>query len=465
MTQAPDISTDDPRGELEGLIAARDYAAVKARAAQMETHDLAELLAEMQGEDMAVVFRLLPRDLAAETLGNLASEQQEKLVSLMSSERQTAILNDMAPDERTDLLEELPGEVARRLINTLRGDERVIAQRLLAYPEDSIGRLMTPEYVAAKADWTVRQVFDHIRQVGGETETLNVIFVVDADWRLRGKVSLEQLVLAEPDSTVADIMDPQPPSLQAADDQEASVEIVKKYDAVALPVVDSRQTLVGIVTVDDVLDVAEEETTEDFQKMAGMGPLEYSYFSTGFGAMILKRLPWLIMLLMAQLLTTLALTSFQIVPLFAALVIFMPLINSPAGNTGSQMAGLMLRGLAVQEVTLKDWRRVLLREILRGLAIGIILAGLGYVAAHLFGSLLHGTEAPESINSIATSIAIAIVAAVTMANVLGAMLPFVFKRVGLDPAVTSGPFIASMMDVLGVVVYFTTASLMLARMN
>ena len=464
MTQSPDISAEDLRSELERLIEAGNLAALKARASEIETHDLAELLGEMDGEDMAVVFRLLPRDLAADTLGNLETEQREKLISLMSSDRLAGILNDMAPDERTELLEELPGEVARKLINTLRGNERVIAQRLLAYPADSIGRLMTPEYVAAKADWTVRQVFDHIREVGGEKETLNVIFVVDADWKLQGELSLEQLVLAEPDRTVADIMDPRPPALQAADDQESAVDIVKKYDVVALPVVDSRQTLVGIVTVDDVLDVAEEETTEDFQKMAGMGPLEYSYFSTGFGAMIIKRLPWLIMLLMAQMLTTLALTSYQVVPLFAALVIFMPLINSPAGNTGSQMAGLMLRGLALQEVVLRDWRRVLLREVLRGLAIGIILACLGYMAAHLFGSLLHTAES-GSINTIATSVAIAIAAAVTMANVIGAMLPFFFKRVGLDPAVTSGPFIASMMDVLGIVVYFTTASLMLAKMS
>ncbi len=464
MTQPSDIPPADPRGELERLIEAGDYAALKARAGEIETHDLAELLSDMDGQDVAVVFRLLSRDLAADTLGNLEPEQQETLIGLMGSDHLTAILNDMAPDERTYLLEELPGDVARKLINTLRGDEREIAQRLLAYPEHSIGRLMTPEYVAVRADWTIETVFAHIRKVGRDTETLHVIFVVDADWRLRGELDLEQIVLAEPDQIVADIMDPRPPALQATDDQEQSVEIVKKYDALVLPVVDSRQTMVGIVTVDDVLDVAEEETTEDFQKMAGMGPLEYSYFSTSFGAMIVKRLPWLVMLLMAQLLTTLALTSFQVVHLFAALVIFMPLINSPAGNAGSQMAGLMLRGLAVQEVALRDWRRVLLREVLRGLTLGIILAALGYAAAHLFGSLLHAAE-PEDINSIATSVAIAIATAVTMANVLGAMLPFFFKRVGLDPAVTSGPFIASMMDVLGIVVYFTTASLMLARMN
>jgi len=464
MTQVSNIPAKDLREELQRLIQAGDYAAVKACAADIETHDLADLLSQMQGEDVAVVFRLLPRDLAAETLGNMESEQREKLVSLMSSERLAAILNDMAPDERTELLEELPGEVARELINTLRGDQREIAQRLLGYPEDSIGRLMTPEYVAVKADWTVRQVFDHIRQVGGEKETLNVIFVVGDHWKLRGELSLEQLVLAQPDQVVADIMEPQLTALQATDDQESAVEIVRKYDAFALPVIDSRETLVGIVTVDDILDVVEEETTEDFQKMTGMGPLEYSYFSTGFGTMLVRRLPWLIMLLMAQTLTTVALTTYQVVPLFAALVIFVPLINSPAGNTGSQVAGLMLRGLAVREVVLKDWTRVLLKELLRGLTMGVVLAGLGFVAAHFFGPLLHGTEA-ANVNNIAISVAIAITIAVTLANVIGAMLPFFFKKIGLDPAVTSGPFIASMMDVMGIIVYFTTASLMLASMH
>ncbi|MHC4563396.1 MAG: magnesium transporter [Planctomycetota bacterium] len=456
--------------DIEQLIEAKDVAALKAMVASMETHDLADLLAELAGEDMAVVFRLLPHDLAVETLGNLESDQREQLISLMSSNRLTAILNDMAPDERTELLEELPGTVARQLINTLRGEERIIAERLLAYNEDSIGRRMTPEYVAVKADWTIREVFDHIRTVGGEKETLNVIFVVDAEWKPQGQLSLEQIVLADPARIVADIMAPLPAALQAADDQESAVEIVKKYDTLALPVVDSRNALVGIVTVDDVLDVAEEEDTEDFQKMAGMAALEYSYFSTGFFTMVGKRLPWLMLLLLAQMLTTLALTRFQMgfeqPLLFVALVVFMPLINSPAGNTGSQVAGMMIRGLAVREVTPGDWHRVLLRELGRGLAMGLILAAMGYGAAMVFGPLLgDGGTVGGSLQQIAMSVAVAITAAVTLANIVGSMLPFFFKMVGLDPAVTSGPFIASTMDVLSIVIYFSTASALLVTLT
>ena len=311
---------------------------------------------------------------------------------------------------------------------------------------------MTPEYLAVRSDWTVEMVFRHIRKVAASKETLNVMYVVDRNWKLLDGISLERLVLAEPDQTVQELMDEQVAALTAGEDQEAAVEIFKKYDAVALPVVDSQGVLVGIVTHDDVFDVAEEENTEDFQRMAGMEPLEYSYFGTSFFAMLSKRLPWLLLLLAAQTLTTVALTKFNRLAEFAVLVLFMPLINSPAGNTGSQMAGLMIRGLAVQEMGIGDWRRVLLRELARGLALGASLALVGFVAVLLFGRPVE----------IAVSVALAMVVAVALANLTGSMLPFLFKRLGLDPAVTSAPFIASLMDVSGIVIYFSIATAVLA---
>jgi magnesium transporter len=219
-------------------------------------------------------------------------------------------------------------------------------------------------------------------------------------------------------------------------------------------VVDGKGTLVGIVTFDDVMDVQEEESTEDFQKITGMVPLEESYFAAGFWRMFRKRLPWLVLLLGAQMLTTIALTGFSALPLFAVMVVFMPLINSPAGNAGSQMAGLMIRGLAVQEIELRDWFRVLGRELIRGLAFGLLLAGLGYAAALVFCRFLPGAEQADP-HTIAAAVALAMLVAVTLANLVGSMLPFVFKRLGLDPAVTSGPFIASVMDVTGIMIYFS----------
>jgi magnesium transporter len=222
---------------------------------------------------------------------------------------------------------------------------------------------------------------------------------------------------------------------------------------VALPVVDSQHILVGIVTHDDVLDLAEEEDTEDMQMMAGMAALEESYFSSGFLRMLRKRMPWLIMLLCAQMFTTIALAGFQTLPLFVVLVVFMPLINSPAGNTGSQMAGLMIRGLAVQEVLMEHWHRVLAREALRGLSFGLLLGTLGYVAALMFARIMPDASQANPYD-VALAVSIAMASVVTLANIIGSMLPFVFKRIGLDPAVTSGPFIASLMDVTGICIYF-----------
>ena len=325
----------------------------------------------------------------------------------------------------------------------------------MGYPEDSIGRLMTPEYVAIQADWDVERVLAHLREVAPTKETLNVIYVVDDKWKLQDELRLEQLILAEPQTRVAELMDEQGGSLEASDDREEAIEVFRKYDAIALPVVDGQGILVGIVTHDDVIDVVDEEVTEDFQKMAGMAALEYSYFGTDFWAMIGKRLPWLLLLLAAQTLATVTLTQFHSLTEFAVLVLFMPLINSPAGNTGSQMAGLMIRALAVQEMDLGDWARVLSRELIRGLTLGMVLGGIGYVTVLLFGR-------PPGI---AMSVAFAMTAAVTLANLIGSMLPFFFKRIGVDPAVTSGPFIASLMDVSGIAIYFTIATAILAALR
>ena len=438
---------DDIQGLIRSHVEAKDFAAVKALIREIGVHDLIELIAELPEDDSAMMFRLLPHDQAADAFGDLPIERQEDLLDHLSSERVATILNEMPPDERTELLEELPGQVAQRLLSTLRGDQLKIARSLLNYPEDSIGRLMTPEYVAVRPDWSIDGVFEHIRHVGPDKETLNVIYVVDDKSCLLDEITLGQLVLADRQATVADLMDEQVASLVAGDDQESAIDDFKKYEAVALPVVNRQGVLVGIVTVDDVMDVAEEEDTEDFQKMAGMAALEYSYFGTSFGAMLRKRLPWLVMLLLAQTLTTVTLTQFHGLAEFVVLVLFMPLINSPAGNTGSQMAGLMIRALAVQEMDLGDWTRVLSRELVRGLTLGLVLGGIGYVTVLLFGR-------PPGI---ALSVAFAMTVAVTLANLLGSMLPFFFKRVGLDPAVTSGPFIASLMDVSGILIYFSIA--------
>ncbi len=456
--------------DIRAMIDQKEFAALKSRISEMEIHDLTELLSELEGDELAICFRLLPLQMSADVFGDLPIERQEELISMLSTERVASILSDMPPDERTELLEELPGQLAQRLLSTLRGEEQQIARNLLAYPEESVGRLMTPEYVAVREDWTVEQVFSHLRQVSSDKETLNVIYVVDDRSRLLDELTLEQLVLAEPGAVVRDLMDSQVAPLHANDDREAVIDDFKKYDAVALPVVDSQGVLVGIVTHDDVLDVVEEKNTEDFQKITGMGPLEYSYFGTSFAGMLRKRLPWLLLLLVAQMMTTMVLTSFHGMLLFGVLVVFMPLVNSPAGNTGSQMAVLMIRSLAVQEINMRDWSRVLRRELGRGATMGVALGVMGFVAATIFAPFLVTDEVPAGqfeahSQRIAFSVALAITLAVTLGNVIGSMLPFFFKRVGLDPAVTSGPFIASLMDVSGILIYFGIATGVLAALQ
>jgi len=449
---------------IEQLIEVKDFATLKSVIAQMEVHERTDLLTELEGAELAMVFRLLPSEDAADIFGDLPLELQEELIDTLSSERMTSILNDMPPDERTELLEELPGQLTQRLLASLRGEELKIARQLLNYPEESIGRLMTPEYMAIGPDWKIPEVFAHMRKVGEGKETFNIVYVIDAQSKLIDEVSLEQLVLAEPEETVADLLDGHVAFLRASEDQEEAIDEFKKYEAVALPVVNSQGILVGIVTHDDVLDVQEEEDTEDFQRVTGMDPLEYSYFGTNFLAMIRKRLPWLAMLLLIQTLTTLTMASFNQMHLFVILVIFVPLINSPAGNTGSQMAGLMIRGLAVAEIELSDWSKVLKHELLRGLVMGLVLAVMGFGAAYLIAPLAGTADSPlspEQLPQIALAVSLAITLAVTMANLIGSMLPFAFKRVGLDPAVTSGPFIASIMDVSAILVYFSIATAIL----
>ncbi|MBS3734776.1 MAG: magnesium transporter [Phycisphaerae bacterium] len=446
--------------DIDALVEARDFAGLKAVLRDMDPVDAAELIGELSGDALTMTFRLLPHEMATDVFWRLEIDRQEALITELSSDRAAALVRDMAPDDRTELLEELPGEVAQRLLSHLRGEDLRTAQSLLAYPPESIGRLMTPEYAAVRPDWTVEQVLAHIRQVAPSKETLNVTYVIDDHGVLLDELPLEQIVLASPDRRVEQLMDRTFAALSATDDQEAAIELFKKYDAVALPVVDRKGVLVGIVTFDDALDVAEEESTEDFQKMTAMEPLDGGYFATGFGRILLKRAPWLGLLLMAQILTTVALTSFHGLELFAVLVVFVPLVNSPAGNAGAQMAGLMIRGLALEEIDVRDWGRVVSRELLRGLTLGVVLGAIGYVAAYAFAPWAgaQGGMLPR----IAVSVALAIAVAVTLANIVGAMLPFAFNKLGLDPAVTSGPFLASVMDVSGICIYFAIATALLA---
>lgn len=446
--------------EIEELIEARDFAALREALADLPAADIADIFADLPPERVAVIFRILPREKATEVFEYLPVEAQESALRALGQEQVAAVLNDMAPDDRTALLEEIPGEAAQRLINLLSPDERRVAVRLLGYPEESIGRRMTPDYVALRQDWTISHVFSHIRQVGKDKETLNVVFVTDERGHLIDDIRLRDIVLADPNETVADIMDGHYAFLRANDDQEEAVRAFKKYDRSALPVVDSTNTLVGIVTVDDVLDVAEKEETEDVQKMGAVEALDAPYFETPFVTMVRKRAFWLLALFVGELFTASAMGYFHD-ELAKALVLmmFVPLIVSSGGNAGSQGGSLIIRAMALGEVTIGDWWRIMQREVMSGLALGSILGVVAVLRIALWPWRMEMYG--EHYLLIGFAVGTSVVGVVLWGTISGSMLPILLRRIGLDPAVSSAPFVATLVDVTGLIIYFLTAKVIL----
>jgi magnesium transporter len=320
---------------------------------------------------------------------------------------------------------------------------------------------MTTNYVRIKKDWTVNRSFEHIRKHGRDAETVNVIYVVDEDETLIDDLRLNQLILAEPDGKISDLMDNTFEALSAFDDQEEAVRMLSKYDRVALPVVDSGGVLAGIVTVDDVIDVAEEETTEDMQLMAGMSALEKSYSETNMFEMVQKRIGWIILLFLGQMFTVTAMAGYEdTLAAAAVLALFIPMIISSGGNSGSQAATLIIRSLSTDDLKLGDWLAVLKRELLSGFFLGGILGVMGTVVIG-FWMVVRGEPFSFEVFMQALTVGTSLVGVVLFGNMSGSMLPFIMSKLGLDPAVTSAPFVATLVDVTGIIIYFSLAVLLL----
>ena len=457
------VSTEDLQRTIIHLIEARKFIELSKSLGVLDAPTLAELMLELEDQNKdyeVVVFRLLPQDLTVRTFEHLPTENQEALLLGLGDKDVAEILDDMAPDDRTGLLEELPGKLTRRLLNLLSSDERQIATQLLGYPEDSIGRQMTPDYVAIKPDWSVRQVLEHIRIFGSDSETLNVLYVVEKGGKLIDDIHIAEVLLTDATTNVRELMDKQFIALSAYSDQEEAVNMFQKHDRTALPVTDSKGILVGIVTVDDVLDIAEEEATEDIQKLAGVEALEEPYLSIALPKLIRKRSLWLIVLFFGQMLTATAMSAYE-AQLQQALVLalFIPLIISSGGNTGSQAATLIIRALTIGELRLRDWWRVMRRELFSGLVIGSILGVLGFLRI-ASGEWL-GSSYGEHWSLLGLTIAFALLGVVLWGTLSGSLLPFLLKRLGIDPATSSAPLVATLVDVTGLIIYFTVASLIL----
>lgn len=442
--------------EIKSLIQEKKYSVLKDVLKEWSPADIAELIVELDESERILIFRLLNRELAADVFEYLDVDTQLELIKSMGKEETAAILNEMDPDDRTALFEEIPAQALQQLLSLLSAEEKKIATTLLGYPENSIGRLMTPDYLAIKADWTIEKVLNYIRQVGKNKETLNVIFVVDEKGKLLGQVDIRDILLSSPDQQISEIYDENITPLNVFDDQEKAVTILQKYDAVALPVVDNNGILLGIVTVDDIMDVAEEETTEDIQKQAAVEALDEPYSEVSIFKMIKKRAGWLSFLFIGEMFTASAMAIFEEeIAKAVVLALFVPLIISSGGNSGSQASTLIVRAMALGDIKLQDWFKVMVRELFTGFSLGIILGTIGFIriliwqeATHLYG---------EHWLFVAITVFLSLIGVVMWGTFIGSMLPFVLKRLGFDPATSSAPFVATLVDVTGIVIYFTVA--------
>ncbi len=447
--------------EIRELIEQRNFSALQRIFNDWLPVDLAELISDLPENEQAILFRLLPKNLATETFEYLDFDSQQNLLTALTKKHVTHILNSMSADDRTALLEELPGTVVQELLKLLSFKEFKIAKTLLAYAEGSVGRLMSPDYLSVKKDWDINLVLDYIRTYGHESETLNVIYVVDDNGKLKGELLARALLLSPPDKKVSEIIaEEKIITLTASQDQADALEAFKRYDSVALPVVDSNGYLIGVVTVDDMLDVAEEEETEDIQKFGGIEALEDPYIDLPIPQLIKKRAVWLVILFVGEMLTASAMAYFEDEMARAiVLATFIPLIISSGGNSGSQAASLIIRSLSLGEIAISDWWKVMRRELASGLALGFILGLIGAFRVILW-SMAFGKYSTQTLY-IAATIGISLVGIVMFGTLTGSMLPLLLKRLGLDPAVSSAPFVATLVDVTGIVIYFSVASLIL----
>lgn len=449
--------------EIKYLIEEGEFYTLKEVLKELEPAELVELITEEsedEEKEQLIIFRLLPTKLAARTFEYLDPETQEYFINALNNDKVAAILNEMSPDDRTALLEYLPNTVVKELIAILSEEERRVTLELLGYPEYSIGRLVTPDYIAIKETMTVEEVLDHIREFGHDSETISVLYVVDEKGILLDDIRLREVILAPKGTVVANLMDRKFVALRAMQDQEEAVEVFRKNDRAALPVLDEEGLLFGIVTIDDILDVREEEDTEDIQKLGGTEALDEPYLTIPILEMVKKRAGWLVILLLGEMLTASAMGFFEDeIAKAVVLTLFIPLIISSGGNSGSQATTLIIRAMAVGEVYLSDWWLVMRRELMAGTMLGLILGAIGFLRIWAW-TMFTDVYGPHWVG-IGFTVSFSLVGIVLWGSLAGSMLPIMLKKLKLDPATSSAPFVATLVDVTGLVIYFSFAFLFL----
>ena len=437
---------------LPQLIATRDWDALRGILAQMADQDIARAIPDLPPQDRErLVNHLLSPERASNVFSYLSTEQQTEVLEVLEDEEKVRLIGELHYDDAAALLDELPDEHTELLMEMLPAEDQKVLQTLLTYPEDSAGRLMTPEFITVRSDWSAGQALDHVRDQHNVGETVNMVFVISDQGRVLGTLSLRELLLARPSNKVHDIGHGDVISIGTDEDQEEAARMIRHYDLEVLPVVDEQGVMRGIITVDDILDVVEEETTEDFQKMGSVGVVGLSMKEASAGLLYQKRIGWLVILVVVNVFSGAAIALFEAaIEAVVALVFFLPLVIASGGNAGAQSSTLMVRALATGDVQARDWLKLWGKELLVSTALGITL-GLAVWGA---GIWLGGLD-------VGLAVAISMVLVVVMASMFGMVLPFALERFGLDPASASAPLITSVADVFGVLIYFSVATALL----
>ncbi|WP_199121128.1 magnesium transporter [Pedobacter sp. ASV28] len=445
--------------EIQELLEKENDKSLKQYLDELNISDVEQLIDELP-QYAAKFIETISLNRAVNVFRILDFPTQERIIKKLSGNKLNQIIKDLPPDDRTALFSELKGDVVKKMITLLPPEERIESLALLGYKEDSVGRLMTPDYVAVKPDWTVTRVLAHIRRYGKNSETIDVIYVIDKDGILLDDIRIREILLADPEAKIGELTDKRYISLKANDPQEDAINIFRMNNRVALPVVDENSVLLGIVTVDDILWIAHEEYTEDMHKIGGTEALDEPYLDMPILKLVKKRVGWLIILFFGEMFTATAMGYFEgEIEKAVVLALFVPLIISSGGNSGSQASTLIIQAMALGEITLADWWRVMRREIVSGLLLGLALGCIGFfrIYAWTFFSSMYG---PHWF-LIGCTVGVALVGIVLWGSLAGSMLPIILKRLGADPASSSAPFVATLVDVTGLVIYFSVAMMFL----
>lgn len=443
--------------EIKELLEKGEWDVIVDIVSQSPTSETVELINELTDEDKIQLFKLLPLNRRVKAFRFLEPHIQSYVFQSLSHHDTAVLLNEMPPDDRTAFLEELPGEVVKELLKLLSWEERTVTLSLLGFPEHSVGRLMTPDYIAVEPNWTISDVLDYVREHGKDSETINVIYVVDKNGVLLDSIRIIKFLLVPLTESVKTLLDNKKVmALSPYDDEESAVIAFRRNNRVALPVIDTAGVMLGIVTIDDVMRLAEDEGTEDIQKIGGVEALEEPYMNIPFFKLMKKRAGWLVVLFVGELLTASAMGFFEKeIAKAVVLALFVPLIISSGGNSGSQASTLIIRAMALGEVSIRDWWRIMKREIFSGLFLGSVLGLLGFVRVAAWSTFtdIYG----PSWFLVALTVSFSLLGVVLWGTLTGSMLPLFLKKLKLDPAVSSAPFVATLVDVTGLIIYFSLA--------